>query len=321
MSRILESSKIRVAVVTLLLLAACGLAYTFRTILETGVLFSHFFYIPTILACMWWGRKGFIVTVLLVGILLASQIFFPGHQVQVHELLRGAMLILISLLTVGLSEQLSDTRQELRMSEKKYRKIFETTGTAMIVIEADTTISEVNEEFEKLSGFSAAEIRNNMSWTRFVGPDDKERMLAYHHKRREKPLDVPKKYEFQFANRDGQIRDIMLTIDMIPNSSKSVGAFVDITDLKRSIMKQKELQEKLTEALARALNGFIPICSNCKKIRDEEEHWVEVEAYISRKTSADFSHGICPECAKMLYGHIMGKGLSDHGRAGSGHSV
>jgi len=49
------------------------------------------------------------------------------------------------------------------------------------------------------------------------------------------------------------------------------------------------------------LSGILPICTNCKKIRDEEGNWEQVEVYIKDRSEADFSHGICPECAKKLY--------------------
>ncbi len=46
----------------------------------------------------------------------------------------------------------------------------------------------------------------------------------------------------------------------------------------------------------RQLEGLLPICSYCKKIRDEEQHWSQVEEYVSRRTEAQFSHGVCPDC-------------------------
>jgi DNA-binding response OmpR family regulator len=50
------------------------------------------------------------------------------------------------------------------------------------------------------------------------------------------------------------------------------------------------------QTAVRQLEGLLPICSYCKKIRDEQEHWCQVEDYVTRKTEATFSHGICPEC-------------------------
>jgi hypothetical protein len=54
----------------------------------------------------------------------------------------------------------------------------------------------------------------------------------------------------------------------------------------------------------RILEGFLPICANCKKIRTET-HWEEIEAYISRNTPVAFSHSICPECQKKLYPELF----------------
>ena len=49
------------------------------------------------------------------------------------------------------------------------------------------------------------------------------------------------------------------------------------------------------------LSGFIPICSSCKKIRNDEGYWQQVEQYVSEHSEAQFSHGICPDCVKKLY--------------------
>jgi len=68
-----------------------------------------------------------------------------------------------------------------------------------------------------------------------------------------------------------------------------------------------ELEEKnhqLTDALKeiKTLKGIIPICASCKKIRDDEGYWNQVESYIQQHSEAKFSHSICPECSDELYG-------------------
>ena len=68
-------------------------------------------------------------------------------------------------------------------------------------------------------------------------------------------------------------------------------------------LKEKEQQKlisELQEALAeiKTLKGFIPICASCKKIRDDQGYWNQLEAYISKHTDAVLSHGLCPECAE-----------------------
>ena len=76
-----------------------------------------------------------------------------------------------------------------------------------------------------------------------------------------------------------------------------------------------EIQKRLEDALSKTLSNFIPICAHCKKIRLEDsdpkqqQSWVEIETYIYNKTSTQFSHSICPECTKELYGDIHNKDL------------
>ena len=76
--------------------------------------------------------------------------------------------------------------------------------------------------------------------------------------------------------------------------------------------KNEQLQEKntqLQEALdnIKTLKGFIPICANCKKIRDDEGFWEQVEVYVRDHTEAEFSHGICPDCMQELYPELYEK--------------
>jgi len=72
--------------------------------------------------------------------------------------------------------------------------------------------------------------------------------------------------------------------------------------LREKEKQQERLIAKLQEALAeiKTLKGFIPICASCKKIRDDEGYWNQLESYISKHTDAVFSHGICPECAEKF---------------------
>lgn len=78
---------------------------------------------------------------------------------------------------------------------------------------------------------------------------------------------------------------------------------------KEVVVRQRAEQEKeqvivdLKKALAQVkkLSGLLPICASCKKIRDDKGYWQQIEGYIRDHSEAEFSHGICPECAKKLY--------------------
>lgn len=75
-----------------------------------------------------------------------------------------------------------------------------------------------------------------------------------------------------------------------------------------NIKKYEEKQQRLVQGLQSALSevktlkGFLPICSSCKKIRDDKGYWNQIESYIQRHSNAEFSHGICPDCSEKLYG-------------------
>lgn len=71
----------------------------------------------------------------------------------------------------------------------------------------------------------------------------------------------------------------------------------------RSKEELRGLNQQLKKALANinALKGMLPICSSCKKIRDDKGYWNQIEFYISKHSDAEFTHGICPDCAVKLY--------------------
>lgn len=67
--------------------------------------------------------------------------------------------------------------------------------------------------------------------------------------------------------------------------------------------EQQDLIDRLHDALARikTLKGLLPICASCKKVRDDKGYWNQIEEYVRDRSDAEFSHGLCPECAGKLY--------------------
>jgi two-component system, response regulator PdtaR len=74
----------------------------------------------------------------------------------------------------------------------------------------------------------------------------------------------------------------------------------DLMELRRA---NAELEKALAEV--KRLSGLLPICSSCKKIRDDQGYWQQVDVYVREHSEANFSHGICPECARKLYPDLM----------------
>lgn len=81
-----------------------------------------------------------------------------------------------------------------------------------------------------------------------------------------------------------------------------LSATVIIRTIRYAIERQR-LMTELKTALdhIKQLQGMLPICSECKKIRDDKGYWNRIESYISKHSGVEFSHGICPDCAKKLY--------------------
>jgi len=86
-------------------------------------------------------------------------------------------------------------------------------------------------------------------------------------------------------------------------------SFLDITERKQAEEERERLIGELQEALAKVktLSGLLPICASCKRIRDDQGYWQQIEAYIRDHSEAEFSHSVCPECAKKLYPEIFDK--------------
>jgi PAS domain-containing protein len=88
-----------------------------------------------------------------------------------------------------------------------------------------------------------------------------------------------------------------------PRKGQFATIFSDITEHKKLLAQKEALIRELREAGAqiKSLKGLIPICSSCKKIRDDRGYWQQIEKYILDHSEANFSHGICPDCAVQLY--------------------
>ena len=121
----------------------------------------------------------------------------------------------------------------------------------MVIDEDNTIISLTNSEFERLTGYSKEEIEGKKSWTEFVVKEDLERVLQQHKLRRIDPNAALRCYEFRIRDRNGLIKDILLHVDAIPGTKKSVASMLDITDRKQmenALRESKEQYRNLAES-------------------------------------------------------------------------
>lgn len=112
-------------------------------------------------------------------------------------------------------------------------------------------------------------------------------------------------FETVHHRRDGSVFSVEVSSCGVSIAGERVLLSIirDVTDRKRAEAEREQLISQLNAALAsvKTLRGFIPICAACKKIRDDAGYWQSVEVYVRERTEAEFSHGLCPECAARYY--------------------
>lgn len=141
-----------------------------------------------------------------------------------------------------------ENKNKFILDENVYKTVFENTGSAMVIIDSDTTFLYVNKKFEELSGYSKDELENKISWTKFVIKDELNEILKQHKERRNDEDSALRNYFFKFINKHNEIKYIYITVNMIKGTDKSIASLIDITD-------KKELEEKM-EKLNNVLLSF-----------------------------------------------------------------
>jgi len=144
------------------------------------------------------------------------------------------------------------TLEALQESKVKYQTIFESTGTAMLIVEEDTTIFMANNECYSITGYTPDDLIGQR-WVKYVAPESVQEMLKNHQLRRQNPDLVPQKYQVKLVNKKGEVRSAIIDIGIIPNTKQSVVSILDITDSKKA---EEALSE--SEAVHRNLVERMP---------------------------------------------------------------
>ena len=141
-------------------------------------------------------------------------------------------------------DEITAAHDLLSESENLYKAIFENTGTATILIGDNGDISLVNSEFERLSGYTANELKSK-EWLDFVHPADRDKVLGRYAKRKESgDADLPKHYEFKFVDRKGDVHNICLTAGYSDKTKQIIVSLNDISAINRINRALRESEEK-----------------------------------------------------------------------------
>jgi PAS domain S-box-containing protein len=177
----------------------------------------------------------------------------PKDIYMTVELIPDKKKIIASFIDISV---LKKTEKALKESEAYYRTIFENTGTATVILEEDGTISLANSECQKLLGYYPGELEGKKKTVDLVVDADREKMLTYHHMRRVDPDKPPKAYELMLRHRSGHTKEFLVTVAMIPGTTKSIASFFDLSERKRIEAAMAESEKKYRNIFERATEGI-----------------------------------------------------------------
>lgn len=199
----------------------------------------------------------------------------------------------------------AEMNRKLQESEERYKAFVEGTNDLITRVDNDGVFIFVNHMSKKILGLAPQDCVGKLAFD-FIHPDDKEPTKKWFNN----IIAIRKKssvIENRQVSQSGKIHHMLWTSNFNYDSSGNLigvnGIARDISDRKIAEADRDRLIAELRESLLKikTLRGLLPICTSCKKIRDDKGYWNQIESYIRNHSEVVFSHGICPECAKKLY--------------------
>lgn len=191
----------------------------------------------------------------------------------------------------------------IRLGREELEKTIDAISDWICLIDLNFKILRTNRQVEQISGLNLRSIIGQTCCKIMYGD---EKTIP------ECPLPIMIKtgkresIEFQLPNR----RWTRITVDPVRDEREQITGAVhsvrDITDQKELEHKQIKRLGDLNDAIKKqkTLSGILPVCTGCKKIRDDQDLWHPIELYIGSRSEAEFSHSICPDCAEILYPYL-----------------
>ncbi len=202
------------------------------------------------------------------------------------------------------------TGKKLQESEEYFRAITENSSDIIFILDRNGSITYASPSVERFLGYRPEELLGKSSLY-LILPDEHPRAISdFAEAVKIKEVLIPN--AFRVRHKDGSER-ILEGVGKNLLDNTAVAGFVmnvrDVSQRKKAENEREELIRELKKALSeiKTLSGLLPICSSCKKIRDDDGYWKQIESYISAHSEAEFSHSICPDCMTKLYPQLVNK--------------
>jgi len=196
-------------------------------------------------------------------------------------------------------------------SEERYRLLADNSLDLIALLDLKNTLIYASPSYETVLGYDPSWLVGRV-FSEFIHPEDLPAVRLAISQLPDRGPGKPIDGRLLQANGDWLDVELLLSTFSIRGVAghRILLSARSIAERKRSQRERETLIQELQEAFARikVLSGFIPICASCKKIRDDQGYWNQLEAYLQSHTEAQFSHGICPDCATALYPDYFTKG-------------
>ncbi|MCK4730837.1 MAG: PAS domain S-box protein, partial [Methanophagales archaeon] len=175
--RFKQKQKYRILIMTALLGICCALTYYFHVIVGAGTVFTHFFYVPIILASLWWRRKGLVIAVFLALLLIFSHFFVRAEVETVNDLIRAPMFIVVALAVAILSARFEERAKDLAKEHNYTRHLIESSPDFQMTLGKDGRIMDVNKAFEYIVGKNREDVIGT-SIFKYLPKEETEKAIA-----------------------------------------------------------------------------------------------------------------------------------------------
>ena len=197
-------------------------------------------------------------------------------------------------------KELGDRETLLSAEVNLRRRLVEQSRDAIVVVNEEAGVHEANLRFATMLGYTPEEVEHLHVWDWDLNLS-RDQILELAATVDEKGQCL----ETRMRRKDGTTVDVELS-----NSGTMVGTRKlilcvchDVSERNRAQREKGELIRDLQESLAeiKTLRGILPLCTFCKKVRDDTGYWEQVDIYLEKHSAADISHGLCPECLEKHY--------------------
>jgi len=149
---------IKLVIISLLLLLCIGVTYYAHFVLRRSILFSHFFYVPVVLAAFWWGRKGIWVSAFLGALLISTHLLLALDTLYTYNIFRAGLFLIIAYIIGTLREESLNTQRRLQNTRNYLNSLIQYSNTPIVVWDNQGKITLFNPALEKLTGYTANEM-------------------------------------------------------------------------------------------------------------------------------------------------------------------